>query len=232
MEKKNTYYGIFSIILLFFVIITPTYGKYVYNNIGLAGILSFTPLKPAGEFIVENEDFIGDNGEVLVEVQSESKWGAGDNPGNNPESEFGMNALGEVMFTVNNNTSKRLLVSFRIVLATTSWLGWDIEDSTNNVTLINLTKESQSIKGSFKYVDSDRNNNRYYKLLNPTDNSMFGNVATTTIESLFVLEKDDYAEYQVLISRSGGGLGGIIGGWITTDYYYSFHLVVTEYNPS
>lgn len=232
MEKKKKYYGFLSVILLFCVIITPTYGKYVFNHIGLAGFLSFTSLKPTGEFVVIDDDFISENGEVLVEVQSESKWGAGDNPGSNPEEEFGMNALGTVMFTVNNNSSKRLLVSFRVVLATNSWLGWDIEDSTNNVTLINLTKSNQSIEGSFKYVDSDRSNNQYTKLLKPTDKSMFPSADTTTIETLFVLDDDEYAEYQVLISRSNSGIGGIIGGWITTDYYYSFHLVVSEYNPS
>ena len=232
MNKNKIVYGIITFLLSICVFITPTLGKYVSTQFGVAGILAFTPLIPTGIFIVENEDFFDSDGSLKDKIQSDSKWGAGDNPGSNPEGEYGLDSLNDVQFTISNKSNKRLLVTFYIELFYEGILGWGstIKSTTFDIKITNITKDNQSIEGEFKYGDSDQNGNIFSKTINPSDTSIFTGVTTQTVENLFVLEPAEYCDYNVYITGSGD-LWSDIADIFSTNYYYSFHMVVVEYNP-
>lgn len=236
MNKKNIIYSILTFLLSISVFITPTLGKYVSTHIGVAGILAFTPLIPTGIFVVEPDDFFDDNGNEIINVESESKWGAGDNPGSNPEGEFGLDSLNNVQFTVSNKTNKRLLVSFHIELFYEGWFNWGatIKSTDFSIEIINITKDNASITGAFRYGDSDQQGNIFSKTINPTDigdTGIFAGVTLATVEDLFVIEPSEYNDYNVVITGSGD-LWSDIADIFSTNYYYSFRMVVTEYNPA
>lgn len=240
MKKNKKYFGFLSFLLIIFVIISPTYGKYFYNDVGVAGFFTFSPLIPTGVFVVDNDDFIGDNGETLEEAQSDSKWGAGDSVEDKSESElennFGINSLEKVLFSVNNATNKKLLVKFYVELYFKSNIGTNmgltVKRTTFSIQITNITKSNQSISGDYNYTTSDQNEKGdiFSKTISPADTNIFPDVTTQTVEELFVLNPSDYMEYNVKITGDGDFLSSI-GDWLSTNCYYSFHMIVSEYNP-
>ena len=238
MNKNKLVYGIITFFLSICVFITPTLGKYVSTQFGVAGILAFTPLIPTGIFIVENEDFFNSDGSPKDKVQSDSKWGAGDSVKEKGEKElentYGISSLENVLFSIKNISNKRLLVNFYVELYFKSNIGTDVgltvrrTNFTAQVT--NITENNQSVTGNYKYTTEDKNGNIFSKTISPTDTSIFPNMTSQTVENLFVLNPSEYMEYNVKIEGDSDLLSSV-GDWLSTNCYYSFHMVVTEYNP-
>lgn len=231
--KKNKFYSILlTVLAIFSICLTPTFGKFTYTKIGVAGMLTFTKLVPTGDFIVDNKDFIGENGEQLTEVKSESKFGTKGENVSDPEGQYGLGDLTNVVFSVSNISNRRLLVTFYIEVYSNGT--WAAELVKNSITINRLDIEDNivdTINGNFTY--SGKENSIYKKTVSPIDSNIFSPVNMEVIERSFILEPETgYGKYQIAIERIYDSIGGIIGGiggLFTTEYFYNFHMVLVEY---
>ena len=234
MKRKFICFSIVSLLLTTSLVVTPTVAKYIHSHSDVAGILGFTPLIPTSAFVIDNQDFIDENGNVLTEVKSESKWGAENNPGSNQEEnedKYGLDSLDNILISVSNKSSKRLLVTFYIELFYEGLFNWGstIKSTNFSIVITNITKDNSQHSGSYKYIDSDQNGNIFSKTINPTDTNIFPNVTQQTIENLFVLEPSEYFDFNIDITGEGSTWADF-ADIFSTNYYYSFHMVVIEYN--
>lgn len=116
MKKMKSIIFLFvSCVLILFT--NFTYGKYTSDIYGVAWFPNFTDFQIIGEiFVVETEDLKTD-GTGNIKAESDKLWGAEADDGtmSKPSTdEFNMGNLGNVQYTVKNNSNDRLLIMFKL----------------------------------------------------------------------------------------------------------------------
>ena len=137
MKKiKSLFYSL--LIFITTLNFSPTFCKYAtYGYVGVAGNLIFSTLTFITEtFVVYEEDFYDENGNLKDKVLDEPKWGTQSSAG----EDFNLKSLHDVEFSVTNKSNVDLLVTFDIQFSMTisSGLGSEIE-----IVLTNLISNDQ-----------------------------------------------------------------------------------------
>ena len=233
MKKiKNLNSIIFLILTCLFV--TPTLCKYTYSKVDVASTLHFTSLTPTDIFVIEDDIIVDNNGNVKEQIADEAKWGinAEDNPSDADKDKYNFSSLTNVMFTINNKSSRDLLVTFYVEIQS-NLLG---NTGTFQATVNNLiTGDSLVGNLSFELVGEQQlfQTEPYAATLNPKDggfNPPTGSTKTkdqVVADSFTVYSSSDKgstsAKYQLKIDID-------TFDYFFKNYYLSVYMIVIPLN--
>ncbi len=244
--KKKYLINILSFVFVSFLVISPTFGKYVGTKVGIAGALNFTTLTFITEtFTIVDDSLKDDGGNLVEEVVDEPKWGTE----SEEDEDFGLNSLKNVEFSVDNKSSKDLLIKFNVKFEMNNLSGIN---AAFNITLNNLTT-SDVLTGNVTFTRGEQISGGIwgigatYEYTGEVDPLLLaapeGSTTQEIVERSFIVYSDESegltsSSFSLSIDftniGSGGGLGGIIGGigeLINNSEYIAVSLTVSPYPP-
>lgn len=230
MKVNKHFFGIFSFLVMFLLVLTPTLGKYTHTKIGEAGRLTFTPVKYKTEDFIVRDDNITTDSNGNSKAEDEPKWGKG-----YAEGDQGIKNLHNVSFGIENASSEDLLVTFYVKFQIGGITNLGNPNLKCTVTNINT---GESLMGNVSFSTSGWWTVTCTGTINPLElKDSNNNTNIDIVEKSFVVysdAKDGFtsASYQLSIDYSNSALADIIGGLFIDSVYLDVHMIAIPYNSA
>lgn len=234
MKKKYFYF--LYILLVSFLLIPQTLGKYIDTSYGQAGILMFNNIKIiTNTFYLEDDAFIDDDGNLKDYVEDIDKWGTNSE---DKTKDYGLDSLSNIAFPIKNNSGYDVLVTFYVSFKMGNVAGWTskfnltVKNVTTGESLtgdVPFTKDAEPIEGSwflnYKYL--------YHATINPMEHFTSTPSYMDIVENSFVIRHDNTALNEAMFNLTinyDAGFGGaiedlLVGG----NVYISVKLIAVRY---
>lgn len=235
--KKKGLFDFLSLVLITFIAISPTFGKYDGTLVGEAGKLVFTTLTfSTDSFIVTDFDIKNDDGTIKEQYKDEvPKWGTNSEAAKEGKDQ-GMDSLQNVEFSIDNKSSQDLLVMFYIdfKINVIKNIG-----SSFNISIRNIDN-NETLTGSVQFTNYDSDGwflwtSYYYDgTVDPRNLSAESGNKEEIINRSFVAHGTNSAgssslSFQVSINFENSGIGDL-GDLLTDSNYLNVNMIVVPYN--